>query len=69
MSVITFKARSKYLYIKLCGIPFRIKHGKLSRKMVEQLLAMRYKKKLKAIRQKKKIRVGFLVAEPAKWGY
>ncbi len=69
MSVITFKARSKYLYIKLCGIPFRIKHGKLSRKMVEQLLAMRYKKKLKVIRQKKKIRVGFLVAEPAKWGY
>ena len=69
MSIITFKARSKYLYIRLCGIPFRIKHGKLSRKMVEQVLAMRYKKKVKIIRQKKKIRVGFLVAEPAKWGY
>lgn len=69
MKLIKIKPKHNFLKLSFFGLSFHIKHCRLQRYLVEKTLKHRFAKKIAAIRQKEKIRVGFLVAEASKWGY
>ncbi len=69
MKLVKIKLKNKYLRGRVFGVSIHIKHGWLYRYIVKKCLQKRWAAKLPLIQNKSRIRVGFLVAEAAKWGY
>lgn len=73
MNILTYELKNKYLRICILGIHIHVYYGSRYISWVKRILRRRMENKVKTIRtkikNKQKVRVGFLVSEQSKWGY
>lgn len=69
MSLIQYKFKSDHISMRIFGVSIHIPFNALYRYMVNHIVALRFRRKIKKLKNKTKIRVGFLVSEASKWAY
>ena len=69
MSLIKYNFESKHINFRIFGILFHIPYNSFYLYIVKKILKKRLSRKMETIKNKQKIRVGFLVSEQSKWGY
>lgn len=69
MSVLKYDFKTTYIRVRILGISIHIPFNKCYRQVIKYILSKRMSHKIAKIKNKQKIRVGFLVSEQSKWGY